>query len=185
LLHAAPLVRRRVPNAHFLLVGPQPPAGETCPEGVRCLPFMPRDELLQHCRTAALCVVPSLWDNSPNTVYEAMAAGRPVVASRVGGIPELVADGETGLLTPPGDAGALADAITALLLDPVRRRAMGEAGRRRIRELADLEKNVDGRLAVYQEVAASRQVHTGRPRPSRCEDVLQAVGRSQSEYQRK
>ena len=114
---------------------------------------MPKDELLKQYRTAALCVVPSLWDNSPNTVYEAMAAGRAVVASRVGGIPELVADGETGLLTPPGDAGALADAITALLLDPDRRQAMGEAGRRRIRRLADLEENVDRRLAIYEEVA--------------------------------
>src|SRR5262249_20388879 len=141
LLRAVPLVRRHVPDAAFLFVGPKPPAGETCPEGVRYVPFLPKEQLLRYYREAALCVVPSLWDNSPNTVYEAMAAGRAVVASRVGGIPELVADGETGLLVPPGDAEQLAAAIVRLLADAGLRQAMGRAGRARIQQLADLEKN--------------------------------------------
>jgi glycosyltransferase involved in cell wall biosynthesis len=153
LLRAVPLVRRQVPGAAFLFVGPQPPAGEPWPEGLRCVPFMPKDRLLRHYREAALCVVPSLWDNSPNTVYEAMAAGRAVVASRVGGIPELVADGDTGLLVPPGDSEQLAAAITRLLADPELRQAMGRAGRARIQQLAGLEQNVSERLAAYEQVA--------------------------------
>jgi len=82
-------------------------------------------------RRAAVCVVPSRWDNSPNTVYEAMSCGRPVVASRVGGIPELVADGETGLLVPRDDPAALASAVTLLLADPDRRARLGRAARAR------------------------------------------------------
>jgi non-specific protein-tyrosine kinase len=82
-------------------------------------------DLPAHYRRAAVCVVPSRWDNSPNTVYEAMGCGTPVVASRVGGIPELVTDGETGLLVPPDDPAALAEAVTTLLADPDRRARMG------------------------------------------------------------
>jgi starch synthase len=82
-------------------------------------------DLPAHYRRAAVCVVPSRWDNSPNTVYEAMGCGTPVVASRVGGIPELVVDGETGLLVPPDDPAALAEAVTTLLADPDRRARMG------------------------------------------------------------
>ncbi len=82
-------------------------------------------------RQAAVCVVPSRWDNSPNTVYEAMSCGRPVVASRVGGIPELVADGDTGLLVPRDDPAALASAVTLLLADPDRRAHLGRAARAR------------------------------------------------------
>jgi len=80
-------------------------------------------------RRAVVCVVPSRWDNSPNTVYEAMGCGRPVVASRVGGIPELVADGETGLLVPRDDPAALASAVTVLLADPDHRARLGRAAR--------------------------------------------------------
>jgi len=63
---------------------------------------------------------------------EAMATGRPVIASHVGGMPELVVDGETGLLVPPSDSGALARAILRLLSDPALRQDMGQAGRRRV-----------------------------------------------------
>jgi glycosyltransferase involved in cell wall biosynthesis len=73
-------------------------------------------------------VQPSLTEGMPNAVLEAMAAGRPVVGTRAGGIPELVADGETGLLVPPGDPAALARALVALLQDKTRARAMGAAG---------------------------------------------------------
>jgi glycosyltransferase involved in cell wall biosynthesis len=86
-------------------------------------------DLPAHYRRATVCVVPSRWDNAPNTVYEAMGCGTPVVASRVGGIPELVTDGETGLLVPPDDPAALAEAVTALLADLNRRTRMGCAAR--------------------------------------------------------
>jgi glycosyltransferase involved in cell wall biosynthesis len=74
-------------------------------------------------------VLPSLFEGFGIAILEAMAAGKPVVATRVGGIPEFVMDGKTGLLVEPGNAAALAEAIESLLRDPERARAMGLRGR--------------------------------------------------------
>ena len=76
--------------------------------------------------------LPSSAEGLPLVVLEAMAHGRPVVATPAGGTAELVVDGETGILVPPADASALADALRSLLADPERARRMGEAGRRRV-----------------------------------------------------
>jgi glycosyltransferase involved in cell wall biosynthesis len=79
-----------------------------------------------------LVTCPSVWEDPfPTVNLEAMAAGKPVVASRVGGVPEAVDDGITGVLVEPGDDVALAAALSALIADPVRRRQLGEAGRAR------------------------------------------------------
>ena len=78
---------------------------------------------------ADVFVIPSLQDNLPNTVLEAMACGTPVVGFRIGGIPDMVRDGENGLLVPPGDIARLACAIDTLLADGPRRSIMGAAGR--------------------------------------------------------
>ena len=75
--------------------------------------------------------VPSLTEGSPLITLEAMAAGVPVVASAVGGIPDQVRHDKEGLLVPPGETEALGDALLALLRDPARARSLGEAGRRR------------------------------------------------------
>jgi spore coat protein SA len=84
---------------------------------------------------AAVVVLPSVWEEPFGMpAAEAMAAGRPVVASRVGGLLEVVADGETGLLVPPDDPGALAEALAAVLDDAELGRRLGESGRRRARE---------------------------------------------------
>jgi glycosyltransferase involved in cell wall biosynthesis len=152
LLQAIPLVRARVPEAVFDFYGYQPHPGKRLPEGVVCHGFLPKAKLLQKYHTADLCVVPSRWENSPSAVYEAMAVGKAVVASRAGGIPELVADSETGLLVPPGEPERLAQAIVTLLLDDERRIRMGNRGRERIQQLADLGENVDQRLAIYSQV---------------------------------
>jgi glycosyltransferase involved in cell wall biosynthesis len=78
-----------------------------------------------------IVAVPSHVEPLGNATLEAMAAGRPVVGSRVGGIPEMIVDGVTGLLVPPHDAGRLGAALEALIRDPDRTRAMGRAGRER------------------------------------------------------
>ncbi|QLC34847.1 glycosyltransferase (plasmid) [Halarchaeum sp. CBA1220] len=81
---------------------------------------------------ADLLVHPSHTEARPTVMYEAMAAETPILGTAVGGVPEMVADGETGLLVPPRDADALADAIDALLDSPDGLRAMGERGHRRL-----------------------------------------------------
>ena len=89
---------------------------------------------------AGLFVLPSLTEGVSLTLLEAMARGLAVVATRVGGNPEVVADGETGLLTPPGDPAALAAALLRLRRDDLERQRMGRAGRRRVECLFDVRR---------------------------------------------
>jgi colanic acid/amylovoran biosynthesis glycosyltransferase len=88
------------------------------------------EAVLRQYEAADIFVLSSLWEGCPNVVLEAMAHGLPVVATAVGGIPELVTDGDSGLLVPPGDPDALAAALARLLRDRTLRLAMGEAARR-------------------------------------------------------
>jgi glycosyltransferase involved in cell wall biosynthesis len=92
---------------------------------------------------ADLLAIASLREGMPNVALEAMAARRPVVATAVAGTPEVVRDGETGLLVPPGAPDALAAALTELARDPVRRRRMGERGRRRVEQLFEASVSLD------------------------------------------
>lgn len=87
-------------------------------------------------------------------LVEAMACGKPVIASDAGGPREIVENGVTGLLVPPGDAARLADAISILLSDPERRRRMGQAGAARVRDRFSAERMVRQVEKVYQEIAA-------------------------------
>ncbi|MBI2902351.1 MAG: glycosyltransferase [Candidatus Methylomirabilis oxyfera] len=90
-----------------------------------------------HYQAADLCVVPSLYDNSPNTAIEAMSCGKPVVGTRVGGIPEYVPDGVCGSLVAPGNPFELANAVIALLQDDALRATMGRNARERALRLYD------------------------------------------------
>jgi glycosyltransferase involved in cell wall biosynthesis len=119
---------------------------------VTWLGVVPRDELPGLYALADLFVCPSVWDDPfPLVNVEAMAAGTPVVASRVGGIPEAVVDGETGLLVPPADPAALAGALTSLVDDAERRQRMGAAARARAAAFT-WEKAADRLDDLYREV---------------------------------
>lgn len=96
----------------------------------------------------------ALWEGLPLTILEAMAAGLPVVASRVGGTPEAVEDGKTGLLVPPKDPPALAEAMHRILSDPALAEAMGRAGRARVERLFTVERMVREISAIYREERA-------------------------------
>lgn len=97
-------------------------------------------------------------EGSPLAVMESMAAGKPVVATRVGGVPELIEDGVHGLLVPPRDPGALADAVTLLLRDPSLRAELGRRGRERQRRDFDIAATVRRVEDLYEElVAAARR----------------------------
>lgn len=98
-----------------------------------------------------LFALPSLWEGLPNVALEAMAARRAVVATRVNGTPEAVEEGRTGLLVPPRDAAALAKALTELLADAERRRAFGEAGRRRVETEFGMATMVARTVEAYRE----------------------------------
>jgi glycosyltransferase involved in cell wall biosynthesis len=106
-----------------------------------------RQEIAQWFRQAAIVVAPSVptsdgrREGIPVVLMEAMASGAPVIASRISGIPELVEDGRHGLLVPPRDARALADAIQQLCEDPELRRRLGCAGRQRVAEQFNMHEN--------------------------------------------
>src|ERR1017187_5487228 len=135
LLQAIPQVLARAPDVEFDIVGPDPGhlAATVVPTDQRRVRFrgrMPLTALPAIYQGSALCVVPSWYDNSPNTAIEAMACGIPVVGTSAGGTPEYVLDGGRGLIVPPRDADALADAIVRLATDAPLRHAMGRAARR-------------------------------------------------------
>jgi glycosyltransferase involved in cell wall biosynthesis len=98
-------------------------------------------------------VMPSLWEGGPITLLEAMAMGRPVVSTPVGLAPDVVHDGETGLLAPLRDPAALARAVLELLRDPARASRLGSAGRVAVASAFSLETMVEAVARVYSEVA--------------------------------
>ena len=102
-----------------------------------------------------LFVLPTRGENLPVSILEAMGSALPVVATRVGGIPELVAHGDTGLLVEPDDPAALADAMTRVLVDPGVHAAFGAAGARRARELFDNGDVARRMVALYEELCGS------------------------------
>lgn len=83
-----------------------------------------------------------------------MAAGRPVIASRVGGLPEMVEDGRTGLLVPPGDARAVAEALRRMLPDPAAARRMGAAARARFLDQFHVDRMVEQTALIYRDLGA-------------------------------
>jgi glycosyltransferase involved in cell wall biosynthesis len=117
--------------------------------------FVPHDRLCDEYGRAAVVVCPSHREGFGVVCAEAMAHGRPVVASAVGGLLDLVVDGETGVHVPPGDVRALRAALERLLADRELRRRMGEAGRARVRERFSWGAVTDATLRAYEDVLAS------------------------------
>ena len=124
-----------------------------------------RNDVPQLMAALDVCVVASLKETLSQVVLEAMAAGVAVVATAVGGIPECVVSGETGLLVPPRDSDALARALIDLLGDSARRRAFGEAGRRRVCEHFSAEKYLSSFEAAVQRL--TRQAAQREPKRER------------------
>jgi glycosyltransferase involved in cell wall biosynthesis len=112
------------------------------------------DDVAELLAGADVCVMPSRHEGLGVAALEAMAAGLPVVASRVGGLPEAIVDGETGCLVPPDDADALAGALARLVADRELRCALGAAGAARARARFSMDAMAAGTLAVYRRLAA-------------------------------
>jgi D-inositol-3-phosphate glycosyltransferase len=115
--------------------------------------FVPHEEVPRYFSISRLAVFPSLADEAFGiSLCEAMACGLPVIGTRVGGIPELIEDEETGFLVKPGDEGALADKIEKLIESPDAGREMGWRAAQRVRELFTWEKVADRLMQVYGRV---------------------------------
>jgi len=168
-LEACREIKRGEPAARFLLIGEGPlRAGLVAyarelglEEDVGFLGS--RQDIPRLLALLEVAVLPSLEEGLPNAVLEAMAAGRPVVATAVGGTPEAVRHGETGLLVPPGESRALADAVLRLLQDPAGARRMGEEGRRWVAERFGIAAMVREYEAVYEGLVAARCPNQVRP----------------------
>lgn len=157
LVEAIPRVLRVVPKARFLFVGDGPlrPAIEAEAEqaliGDKLQLVGAVDNVREILAGADLFVLPSLWEGLPLALLEAMLSGVPVVATRVGGVPEVIRDGVNGIVVPPGSPEKLAEAITGLLRDSERRQALARTGE------ADARRNhsVDRMSEKYLEVLES------------------------------
>ena len=112
-----------------------------------------RSDIADLLAAADLVVMSSRWEGSPLSAHEALLAGRPMVATTVGGLPDLFADG-AGVLVPPGDPGALARTVTSLLADEDAREELGEAARRRATTWPTAAVTVERVLAVYDELVS-------------------------------
>jgi glycosyltransferase involved in cell wall biosynthesis len=148
---------RAVPAAVFLIAGEGPERTDleaaarrsAVEDRVRLLG--PRDDVPALLAACDVFVLPSLFEGAPLAILEAMAAGRPVVASRIGGVDELLLDGVTGLLVPPADPAALAGAILRLIATPALRVRLADAGRERARAF-DAPAMARAVMALYDEV---------------------------------
>ncbi len=160
-LEAAITLAGRFPDARFLVVGDGANRQELEAQAGRLglaqrtvfTGF--RGDIPELLSEAAVSVLPSLSEGLSNSLLESMAAGVPVVATSVGGNPEVIEHGVTGLLVPPRDAAALAAATGRLLEDPDLAARFGEAGRRRVAELFSVERSVRETEHLYQRLVGA------------------------------
>src|SRR5690606_28888079 len=167
----------RMPDARLVMVG-DGPLLEACRQLARALGVervvsfpgaLPHDEVADIMRQARGFVQHSLRpadgdsEGTPLAVLEAAATGLPVIATRHGGIPDVVRDGETGILVDEGDVRAMAEAVAALALHPGRARALGEAARSRIRAEFSIERSIDSLARVLFDAADLRGMGPASP----------------------
>lgn len=158
-------VRAVMPRCHLLLIGGvRRDAKEMFRTWQTRFPHVPISEVayVEHARlpglynTLDLVVLPSLRDGMPNALLEAMACARPVVASSVGGMPDVIVHGENGWLVPPGDVGALTSGMLHLLHQPDEGTRLGRSARAHILNQFERERELGANLALYHQVLSSR-----------------------------
>jgi glycosyltransferase involved in cell wall biosynthesis len=168
LLDACSLLARRGTKFRCVLVGDGPCRGELEEKrarlGLEEIVQMPgaaeQADVLKWWQRASIGALTSDNEGMPVSLMEAAACGVPVAATAVGGVPELIADGATGLLIPPHDAGALAAALERLIGEPELRARLGMAARRRAEEKFSVRVQVDRLLALWSEILAGESTPT-------------------------
>ena len=162
LLEAAVRIRSALPEARFLIVGDGPLrktlVTRACELGLdQAVIFCGlRNDIPAAMAALDLLVLSSRWEGLPVALVEGMAAARPVVATAVGGVPDVVLHGSTGLLVPPGDPAALAHACIQVLTDPDLRARLGHAGRARAEAHFSLDAMVRQTSQLYEELLSRR-----------------------------
>ena len=156
MLDAMPAVLTAVPDAHYLIVGD----GDYRPEleaqvaqlaiGERIHFAGQRSDVADLLAASDLFVLPTLTDALPTVLMEAMALHLPLLATAVGGVPEMVENGDNGLLVPPGSADQLAQATIALLQDEAKRREMGENGRLLVEQKFNIQRQAAELALLYR-----------------------------------
>jgi glycogen(starch) synthase len=173
IIRAAESVREKIPQAHFTFVGGTSVRGGVTyrewlshlaaahgvANHVRFTGHLPHQEIDALQRAASVIVVPSRWENFPYVLLEAMMAARPIVAGRAGGIPEIIRDGETGLLVDPDDTQGWVEALVALLCDHQWAWRMGQQARKDAIARFHPSKIAARRAAAYRDALA---IHRAR-----------------------
>jgi glycosyltransferase involved in cell wall biosynthesis len=164
-------VMERFPGARLTIAGDGPArasleqhAGKTgVASSVEFLGWVPPEKVVNVLNSATAVLMPSHREGLPSVALEAALAGRPIVATRVGGLPEVVVHEETGLLVEDGDAQALARATIRLLGDPSAAASFGAAGRRRAATLFSFDRYVGAYAELYQKMTSSPGVTQSMP----------------------
>jgi glycosyltransferase involved in cell wall biosynthesis len=164
LIEAAHLVVQKLPDVRFVILG-EGELREALERLVReyhlekhvLLPGF-RTDVLGCLKSFDVFVMSSVTEGLGTSLLDAMACSRPIIATNAGGIPEVVDEGVTGLLVPPRDHTAMADAIISLIGDGRRRRTMGDRGFARVNEKFTVERMIAGTAAVYARVAGTPHV---------------------------
>jgi glycosyltransferase involved in cell wall biosynthesis len=164
LIEAAAIVIQKVPDARFVIAGEgelrAPLERQIKERRLEKHVFLAgfRPDILSVHKGFDIFVMSSVTEGLGTSLLDAMACGRPVVATTAGGMPEVVADGRTGILVPPRDHEAMASAIVTLLTDDAARADMGAAGLARVRTMFSAERMVQDTLGVYRRVAMRAHV---------------------------
>ena len=169
-LAAAAEISRARDDVRFLVVGDGPRRADL--EGTAAVLAISdrvrfvgaRDDVPALLRLMDVFVLSSVSEGSPNAVMEAMAAGVPVVASDVGGLRAMIADGVSGILVPPGESAPLAKEVLGLLADPARASAMGRAGQALACERHDIGRVVENVQAVFSQLLLATGTKEGQRR---------------------
>jgi glycosyltransferase involved in cell wall biosynthesis len=168
LIKAFALARHEIPDLQLSVAG----RGEYTKElmrlvialklqkSVEFVGYIPNEEIYKFLVAHHIMVMPSLQESFGVAALEAGACGRPVIATRVGGIPEIVLNNRTGLLVPPNDVDALAEAIVTLARDEEQRRAMGRAAYEFVRDNYSWEKSLDQMCGIYERALNEKKSHS-------------------------
>ncbi len=182
-LRAAARVRGQIPSAEFLIIGdgPERPKLEQIARQLdltQAVHFLGnRADIPELLAALDVFLLTSRMEASPVSILEAMAAGKPVIAPRVGSIGESVIEGKTGWLTDPLDEQQVADRLIQLLADPELARRMGQAGRQAVLDRWSLERMVQGYENLIAEIYSGKCAASGQPSPTEPPLAAEGVGR--------